>query len=118
MIRAGKLWYRGRLDEQIKCRGFRVEPGEIEAALETLDGIERAAVLPRLGRDGSVQSLAAFVEGPQSPDWSGVKEALEQRLPPWMCPGRYEWVEHMPLTPNGKCDLNVLKEWVRDGKPG
>lgn len=118
VICAGKLWYRGRMDEQIKYRGYRVEPGEIEAALETLSGIERAAVLPRLGRDGGVQGLVAFVESPQLPDWSGVKEELEQRLPPWMCPGQYAWVEHMPLTPNGKCDRNTLKEWVRDGKPG
>lgn len=112
VFRDGKLWFRGRKDRQIKYKGYRIEPEEIERTLETLPGVERAAVLPRRGPDGGVRGLTAFLEGEDLPEEGALSRRLAERLPPWMIPGRYRILPCMPLTPNGKCDRKRLEEWL------
>jgi len=107
--RDGLLYWSGRLDDQIKYKGYRVEPAEIEAALEALPGVERAAVLPRPGRDGQVRGLTAFLEGAALPDGRTLATLAAERLPRYMVPGEWRRLERLPLTPNGKCDRKRLK---------
>lgn len=111
-IRDGLLYWAGRLDDQIKYKGYRIEPAEVEAALEGLPGVGRAAVLPRLGRDGQVRGLTAFWEGDAPPDGRDLAALAAERLPRYMAPGEWRRLERLPLTPNGKCDRKRLKEML------
>ena len=111
-IRDGLLYWAGRLDDQIKYKGYRIEPAEVEAALEGLPGIGRAAVLPRLGRDGQVRGLTAFWEGDAPSDGRDLVALAAERLPRYMAPGEWRRLERLPLTPNGKCDRKRLKEML------
>jgi hypothetical protein len=104
---AGGYWRRpqltdGRLDDQIKLRGYRIEPGEVEAALRRLPGVYDAAVVLRDG-----QQLAAFVtaSGPVA-EW---REALASQLPTFMLPNRLTVLDDLPQLPNGKLDRRQLE---------
>lgn len=105
----GRIEYLGRMDEQIKLRGFRIEPGEIEAAAREQLGVANAAVLARELPDGRKQ-LVVFVV-PQagaavSPE--RVLAGLRARLPEPLVPARLETIDRLPLTPNGKVDRRAL----------
>ena len=65
-VKGGHVWCTGRLDDQLKYCGWRIEPGEVEAALHALPGVERAAVLPQRSPDGRVRRLCAFLQAAQS----------------------------------------------------
>ncbi len=100
----GAVEFLGRTDFQVKMRGFRIEPGEIEAALVAHPGVRDAAVLV-LG-EGSGMRLAAFVAGAAAvPE---LKAFLGERLPPFMIPSAWAVLESLPLTPNGKVDRKAL----------
>ena len=103
------LYWLGRKDHQLKYKGYRVEPAEIERALESLPGVERAAVVSRR-RGGDIRGLVAFIVGEGSGD--RLAAALSQRLPSYMIPGQWRSVARLPLTPNGKCDRKLLEEMV------
>ncbi|MFL6236491.1 MAG: amino acid adenylation domain-containing protein, partial [Thermoanaerobaculia bacterium] len=105
----GDLEYLGRADQQVKIRGFRIEPGEIEAALATQPGVREAVVLAR--SDRSVGSLAdrrlvAYVTGDTTAD--ALRQALGERLPDYMIPAAFVFLEALPLTGNGKVDRRAL----------
>ncbi len=102
----GQLEYLGRIDGQIKLRGHRIEPGEIEAALVTLPGIEEALVAARSARDGDVR-LAAYVKG-TPPAEAEIRSRLERILPAHMVPAEYVTLDAFPLTPNRKIDRKAL----------
>ena len=112
----GRLLFLGRSDDQIKLRGFRIEPGEIEAALLEIPGIRKAAVVARTPSSMVVASsdlapvqLVAFVEqddGDVPTDW---RRDLAQRLPDHMIPGRLVPVPDLPRLPNGKIDRRHLQ---------
>ncbi|MFJ9623191.1 amino acid adenylation domain-containing protein [Streptomyces sp. NPDC101181] len=120
-IRRGRRWYRsgdrvrstadgtleflGRLDDQVKVRGHRVEPGEIEAVLQTHEDVAHAVVLLQEGR------LAAFVTprpGASGVDAVALRRRLGRTLPPYMVPSRITSVDSMPLTGTGKVDRRRL----------
>ncbi len=110
----GSLRFLGRRDEQIKLRGFRIEPGEVETALLGLPGVEEAAVVARTPRGGSPDladpalQLVAFVRGGAAPpDWRGQ---LASSLPAHMVPSRLVELPELPLLPNGKVDRRRLRE--------
>ncbi len=103
----GELLYRGRRDGQVKLRGHRVEPAEIEAALRELPGVEAAVVLLR-GDAAGGDHLCAFVQGAGAPDAAGLREALAARLPAYMVPARYAVIDAVPVTSNGKADRRAL----------
>lgn len=100
----GAILYRGRVDEQVKIRGQRLELGEIEAALSGLPGVDQAVVL--VDRTGADARLVAHVAGTAAP--SGLKSALASLLPAAAIPDR--WVRHarLPLQPSGKIDRAAL----------
>ncbi|HEX6042686.1 non-ribosomal peptide synthetase [Longimicrobium sp.] len=107
----GALAFLGRMDHQVKLRGFRVELGEIEAALLRHPSIAQAAVVAR-GDDGA-RTLAAYVvraEGATSIDVDDVLRTAADLLPPYMVPAVVEALDVLPLNANGKVDRRALLE--------
>src|SRR5581483_6592931 len=102
----GVLEFVGRLDGQVKIRGFRVEVGEVEAALEEEASVRQAVVVAREHEVGG-KRLVAYVVGEESRAGE-VKEHLRRRLPEYMLPSLYVYVEKLPLNPNGKVDRKAL----------
>ncbi len=102
----GNLIYLGRRDEQVKLRGYRIELGEIEAVLREEDGVKEAVVILREDIPG-VKVLVAYLVGDEGIE-EDLNERLGKRLPAYMVPGAYVWMEKIPLTPNGKIDRRGL----------
>jgi acyl-coenzyme A synthetase/AMP-(fatty) acid ligase len=104
----GLLYFRGRIDRMVKVRGYRVEPGEVEATLDTHPAVRQSAVLPhddpRLGR-----TLRAFVALREQTDERSLRAFLAERLPPYMVPERITTLEELPRTPTGKIDYRALQ---------
>jgi len=109
-LRSGEIAFLGRADEQMKIRGYRVEPGEIEAALARFPGVGTCAAIVR--GEGSQQRLVAYVV--PSPggeiDVDAIKRHLRCTLPEYMVPGVYVQLDAIPLSPNGKVDRKALHE--------
>ena len=106
--RDGTMEYVGRGDQQIKVRGFRIEPGEIEARLLACAGVGQAVVLAR-DVQGNRQLVAYIVaRAGASPDPAVVRDVLKAQLPDYMVPAHIVGLDAMPLTPNGKVDRNAL----------
>ncbi|MFD3694914.1 amino acid adenylation domain-containing protein [Streptomyces sp. NPDC058646] len=100
----GTLVYLGRTDDQVKVRGHRIQPGEVEEALRAVEGVEDAAVVAR-----DAATLVAFLTGrPASPDH--VRRAVAATLPTFMVPGAVHVVDRLPRTANGKTDRRALEE--------
>ncbi|MEV6398712.1 non-ribosomal peptide synthetase [Streptomyces sp. NPDC051907] len=107
----GQLEYAGRIDSQVKIRGHRVEPGEVEAALTALPSVAQAAVVARSRPDTGALALCAFVvpaEGAASFDESAVRADLERSLPSHLVPSAVSAVLRLPETSSGKTDRNAL----------
>jgi amino acid adenylation domain-containing protein/non-ribosomal peptide synthase protein (TIGR01720 family) len=102
----GVLEYLGRLDQQVKLRGFRVEPEEIEARMLALDGIAQAVVLVR-----DAQLIGYYTAHAQLNE-QAVKTALAAELPEYMVPALLMRLDAMPLSPSGKLDRRALPEPV------
>ncbi|HET9958460.1 MAG TPA: amino acid adenylation domain-containing protein [Polyangiaceae bacterium] len=101
----GEFEFLGRIDRQIKVRGALVAPEEIEAELLSIPGVRRAAVL----EVGERKRITAFLEGERTAD-SELRCQLAARLPHYMVPERFEWLDVMPLTSSGKPHLVELQE--------
>ncbi|MET7732913.1 amino acid adenylation domain-containing protein [Streptomyces sp. NPDC005402] len=102
----GTFVYAGRADDQIKLRGFRIEPGEIEAAAAAHADVTRAVVLAREDRPGDAR-LVAWVT-PETVDTEALRAHLADALPAYMVPAAIVALPAMPLTPNGKVDRGAL----------
>lgn len=100
----GYLWFDGRCDDQIKYKGYRIEPYEIEAALAAMPGIRQAVVLPRMDPTGRVISLYALVTAEGAVQEQALREALRRTLPDYMIPKQIRLCEELPMTQNGKID--------------
>ena len=105
----GELEYVGRTDNQIKVRGFRVELGEIEAALREHSAVSEALVVAQDDESGE-QRLVAYVvpQAGETLNASELRRALKERLPEYMVPTWYVELDKLPLTPNGKVDRRNL----------
>ncbi|MER7007730.1 amino acid adenylation domain-containing protein [Dactylosporangium sp. NPDC000555] len=97
----GDLVYAGRSDQQVKVRGHRIELGEVESALSALDGVVTAAAALHDGR------LVAYLVGRRGAG-DTIRDGLARRLPAYMLPSAYEWLDALPLTVNGKLDRAAL----------
>jgi amino acid adenylation domain-containing protein/non-ribosomal peptide synthase protein (TIGR01720 family) len=97
----GSIEYTGRTDDQVKIRGFRIELGEIEIALRVHPGIRDAVVLAHQ------QQLIAYVTGSQSNE-NRLRRYLKKRLPDYMLPTRFVWLDRIPLLENGKVNRKAL----------
>jgi amino acid adenylation domain-containing protein/FkbM family methyltransferase len=102
----GQLSYRGRLDRQVKVRGFRIEPGEIESALCRHPGVREALVVDTTARDGAV-SLVAYVVG-DGVSADDLRARLRSQVPEYMLPSAIVVLEAFPRTVNGKVDRAAL----------
>jgi nonribosomal peptide synthetase DhbF len=103
----GTLEFIGRSDRQIKVRGCRVEPGEIEAALRRCGGVTNAVVISTAGRDGKTQ-LIAYCTANRYSDSQALLEELRRTLPEHMIPSSLMVLPVLPLLPGGKIDRNAL----------
>ncbi|MGW3186091.1 amino acid adenylation domain-containing protein [Kitasatospora sp. NPDC001119] len=117
-----QLWYRtgdlvrraddvslvhlGRLDQQVKVQGYRVEPGEIESVLREQPGVQQAVVVA-VARPGGATVLHAVVTGDRGAE-AGLLDALRERLPAHMVPRTVARRSRLPLTPNGKIDRRAV----------
>ncbi len=104
----GVLEYLGRTDAQVKVRGFRIEPGEVEAVLRAHPAVRECAVVAREDRPGD-RRLAAYLVARGTPAAADELRAhLQARLPGHMVPSSFTTVGAFPLTPSGKLDRNAL----------
>jgi len=113
--RDGTFQFLGRNDHQVKVRGFRVELGEIEAALERHPSIADAAALVQSDRSGD-QRLLAFVTSNGSdaaPPATALRAYLASKLPSYMIPSAFVTLSELPRTPNGKLDREALARLER-----
>jgi len=107
------LFFEGRVDEQIKLSGYRIELGDVEANLRAMPTVRDAVVLPVI-KNGAAQSLTAFVVlGPrdQTSDFQfahSLRTQLGERLPAYMLPRKFVFLDAIPMTANGKVDRIAL----------
>ena len=109
-LAGGEIEFLGRADEQVKLRGYRIEPGEIETVLKQHVQVEQAVVV--LEEEDGEKQLVAYVvwagAGAEPMLRGGLREYLRQRLPEYMVPARFVQLTKLPLTPNGKVDRKAL----------
>jgi D-alanine--poly(phosphoribitol) ligase subunit 1 len=112
-LRDNLLFFEGRMDEQIKLSGYRIELGDVEANLRALATVRDAVVIPVI-KDGTVPSLVAFVVLAARDDASQfdlshrLRNQLSERLPTYMLPRKFVFLDAFPMTANGKVDRTSL----------
>ncbi|MDY6939198.1 MAG: amino acid adenylation domain-containing protein [Cyanobacteriota bacterium] len=110
----GTIAILGRLDRQVKIRGVRVEPREIEEVLEGHPDIWQGAVVSQQNHFGEIGLVAYLVcAGASVPSASQLRQFLHQQLPEVMVPAGFVWLDALPLNPNGKIDRRILasQQW-------
>jgi amino acid adenylation domain-containing protein len=105
----GNIEFTGRMDEQVKVRGFRIELGEIESVLREHESVNEAVVIA-LEDKGNEKRLAAYVVTAQgaSRNISELRNSLKERLPDYMIPSAFVYLDALPLTSHGKIDRRAL----------
>jgi amino acid adenylation domain-containing protein len=104
----GQIAYHGRLDDQAKIRGHRIEPEEIASTLRRHPAIAAAAVMARAGDDGEAHLVAYLVGAGDLPDGEAMNLWAAERLPDYMVPASFVRLDALPLTANGKIDRAAL----------
>jgi amino acid adenylation domain-containing protein len=105
----GNIEFLGRADDQVKLRGHRIEPGEIEFILEQIPGVKQAVIVAREDREGDMRLVACVVAEETGPEAVGaLKNTLKTKLPETMIPSSFVFLSSLPLTENGKIDRKAL----------
>ena len=105
----GNLEFLGRIDDQVKIQGYRIEPGEIEVVVLEYPGIAQAAVVAQEDKLGEMRLIGYVVSGERL-DVDRLRSHLQQRLPEYMVPAALLQLDTLPLTANGKVDRKALIE--------
>ena len=113
----GSLDFLGRIDHQVKVRGFRIEPGEIEAALLRQPGVRAAVVMPRGAGEAGGPRLIAWVAA-DSLDTMALRAALRDALPSHMVPSAIVVLDELPRTSSGKIDRTALSDPGHEERAG
>jgi amino acid adenylation domain-containing protein len=113
----GNIEFLGRMDEQIKIRGFRVELGEIESHILEYDLVKEAAVVLQESKDGN-KKIAAYITAYKVITVEELREHLSRTLPDYMIPTLFVQLEKLPLMPNGKVDRKILLKHSENIKSG
>ncbi|MEH1843055.1 MAG: amino acid adenylation domain-containing protein [Nostoc sp.] len=105
----GNIEFLGRIDYQVKIRGFRIELGEIEAILRQHPSLTETLVIAREDVPGNKQLVAYIIANPeQIPSQVELRRFLQGRLPEYMVPASFVFLDNLPLNPNGKIDRRAL----------
>lgn len=105
------LYCKGRKDNQIKYKGYRIELGDIENNLLKIDGVKEAVVVAKSKEDKiTVKLIKAYIVVDKNIDIPYVKQKLKEMLPVYMMPKTIEILEKIPINNNGKYDRKKLKE--------
>ena len=104
----GNIEYLGRIDNQVKIRGFRIELGEIEAVLAQHPDLRETAVIVREDISGDKRLVAYVVTQQEQSNSSGLRSFVTERLPNYMVPSAFIFLDTLPLTPSGKVDRRAL----------
>jgi amino acid adenylation domain-containing protein len=104
----GELEYLGRNDDQVKIHGFRVETGDIEAAINKHASVADSKVILRKGADGDNQLIAYVMWRNEDASFTTLREFLTDKIPAYMVPAKFVALETFPLTTNGKLDRAAL----------
>jgi amino acid adenylation domain-containing protein len=105
----GNIEFLGRADYQVKLRGHRIEPGEIEAILEQCKVVRQAVIVVREDREGDKRLIAYLVAEATGAEAAGIlRGVLESKLPDYMVPSALVFLPELPLTDNGKIDRKAL----------
>lgn len=110
LLMDGNIEFHGRIDNQLKVRGFRVELGEVESVISEMDGIIDVVIKPIKIKEGDTR-LAAFlnVSDAFNMDTKELKKRIKEKLPPQMIPSMFKLMQEFPKTVNGKIDKDALK---------
>lgn len=114
LIKDGLLYYKGRLDFQIKWHGYRMELGDIDHHIMSIPSVRNACVVPKYNKNHKVQQLIAYVVLEDQLDIDSkekgnqLKKDLQKTVMDYMIPQRFNFVESLPLTANGKVDRKQL----------
>ena len=103
----GAIEFLGRSDHQVKIRGLRIELGEIEAAISASGLVRETIVIAREDRAGD-KRIVAYAVPTAAPETEALRTSLMTRLPSYMLPSAYVWLDAMPVTANGKLDRKAL----------
>lgn len=104
----GKLVYLGRIDNQVKIKGFRIELDEVETILSQCRGVRDCAVVAREDATGEKRLIAYVVMDESQPDVDELRKAMKTKVPDYMVPTTFVKMESLPLTKNGKVDRQAL----------
>jgi surfactin family lipopeptide synthetase C len=104
----GNLQFMGRIDTQVKIRGFRIELAEIEAVLIQHSDIKQVVVIAREDEPGNKYLVAYLLSQDNQPSSSNLRTFLKEKLPDYMIPAAFVFLEKFPLTPNGKINRHAL----------
>ena len=111
VLKDGTVAFLGRVDDQVKVRGYRVEPAEVAGVLQEQPGVAQAEVVAREDKDGRLK-LHGYVVFEDAAQFGieALREAVARVLPDYMVPNTIRPLESLPLTANGKVDRSALPE--------
>lgn len=110
----GSLEFLGRIDQQLKIQGYRLEPGEIEAALCRHNAVQAATIMAVDDASGGKQLVGFVIRNDESLAVSDLITFLKTELPTYMVPARIYFLKHLPVTTNGKIDIQTLQKMATE----